>query len=399
MAIPFLDPVLVILLLVITLEWVRRILWVTRYRKTNPPLLPVTFASASAPKISVIIPARNEEKNIGNCLEHIFKQNYPNYEVIVVDDRSSDMTVDILKKFESEGAGRTRGAGKCFFKTVRIEKLPPGWTGKNYAMFAGSRIAAGEWLLFTDADTTHRPLSLATAVSCVFEKKLDFLTLAPETESRSFWEKTIQPLASSCLAIWFSPEKINDPKSDLVLANGQFILVHKTCYEKTGGNEAVRAEVVEDVALARKLKAEGYHVAFLNGIHLYSTRMYSSLKEITTGWKRILVFLFNKDIPAMLHKIFLFLFFSLLPYAALITETALKISGSPQFSPAILYLSLSLCILISAVRFIGNKTVKSDPWYGLLHPLGSLVMVWILLCCIGRVVLNKPSKWKGQHYA
>lgn len=386
MAIPFLDPALKILLAIIGLEWLRRILWVTRYRKANPPLLPVTSAPSSAPKISVIIPARNEERNIGNCLAHILKQNYPNYEVIVVDDRSTDSTPEILKNFGTR------------IRVVRIEKLPPGWTGKNYAMFAGSRITTGEWLLFTDADTTHKPESLSTAMACVLERKLDFLTLAPETESKSFWEKTIQPLASSSLAIWFEPEKINDPGNELVLANGQFIFVKKEAYEKTGGNEAVKAEVVEDVALAKKMKRMGFRIAFLNGIHLYRTRMYNSLKEIKTGWKRILVYLFDKNIPAMLHKIFLFLFFSLLPYAVLITEIAFKIWKPVYFSPTVFYLSLSLCILISAVRFIGNKMVKSNPWYGLLHPLGSLLMVWILLCCVGRVLVKKPSEWKGQHY-
>lgn len=394
MAIPFFNPILTILLTIIGLEWTRRILWVIRYAKTNPPLLPVTSIPASAPKISVIIPARNEEKNIGNCLAHILKQSYPDYEVIVVDDRSTDRTPEILHKFETHKA-----AGETPLRIVRIEKLPPGWTGKNYAMFAGSRLAAGNWILFTDADTTHRPESLLTAMHAALGRKVDFLTLAPETESKSFWEKTIQPLASGSLAIWFSPEKINDPKSGLVLANGQFILVRKACYEKVGGNESVKNEVVEDVALAKRVKAADYKVAFLNGIHLYSTRMYRSLKEIKTGWKRILVYLFNKSIPAMLHKIFLFLFFSLLPYAALIVETALKISGSVHFSPAVFYLSLSLCILISVVRFIGNKMVKSNPWYGLLHPLGSLLMVWILLCAIGRVIMKKPSEWRGQHHA
>jgi chlorobactene glucosyltransferase len=382
--------ILEILLVIIGIEWVRRILWVTRYRKLNPPLSPVTSVPGPLPKISVIIPARNEERNIGNCLRHILKQNYSHYEVIVVDDRSTDETPGIIDGFKKNSSVPLR--------SVRVEKLPPGWTGKNYAMFAGSRIAAGEWLLFTDADTTHQPESLLTAYSTASDKKLDFLTLAPETESKSFWEKTIQPLASSSLAIWFSPEKINDPRSEVVLANGQFIFVKKEAYEKTGGSEAVKEEVVEDVALAKKMKALGFRVAFLNGTRLYSTRMYNSLKEIRVGWKRILLYLFNKNIPAMLHKIFLFFFFSLLPYAVLASEIALKFTGSAHFQPGAFYLSLFLCGLISVVRFIGNKTVRSNPWYGLLHPLGSAVLVWILLCCIGRVVFNRPSVWRGQQY-
>lgn len=339
----------------------------------------------------MIIPARDEEKNIVNCLTSISLQSYPNYEVILVDDRSLDRTPEIAQMFKK--------SFQAPFRVVRIEKLPPGWTGKNYAMFAGSRLAEGEWFLFTDADTTHRRQSLSSAMACAIERKLDFLTLAPETESKSFWEKTIQPLASSSLAVWFSPEKINSPGSARVLANGQFILVRRECYEKVGGNEAVKAEVVEDVALAKKVKQAGFKIAFLNGINLYSTRMYSSLKAIRTGWKRILIYLFDKSIPALSHKLFLFLFFSLLPYFALGYEIWLKSTGSSSYSSLAFYLSLGLCALISVVRFIGNKMVRSNPWYGLLHPLGSLMMSWILLCSIGRVVMKKPSEWRGQHYS
>ena len=349
--------------------WTRRAFWLYSIGKKNSPLKALTDATkSSSPKVSVIVPAKNEEKNIGRCLKSLFVQNYPNYEIIVVDDRSDDATPHLLENFKT--------LSPVPFKIIRIEKLPPGWTGKNHGQHTASKTASGEWLLFTDADTTHKPESVATAVNTALDKKIDFLTLAPETECHSFWEKTVQPLAVSSIALWFPHGK---------LANGQFILVKKDVYEKSGGNEGVKLAVVEDVALAKNVKNSGFRVEFLNGTELYSTRMYSSLQQIKTGWTRIFTHLFEKSIPAILHKIFLFLFFSLLPFALL-------------FYPdlEVLLSALITTVIIIMIRFAGNRMVKTNPWYAFLHPLASLVMLWILLICLWRVLFNRPSPWRGD---
>ena len=382
------------ILLYIFLVWVWRAFWISKLRKLNPPLKPVRLpgprhysigGQASTPKVSVIVPARNEEKNISNCLESLLRQTYANYEIIVVDDRSTDQTPEILKKYPS-------------VKIVRIEKLPPGWTGKNYAMFTGSKAATGSYFLFTDADTTHTSESLQTAVTTALVQNIDFLTLVPETESKSFWEKTVQPLAVSSLTLWFHPEKTNDPNSGVVFANGQFILVSREAYEKVGGNEVVKNEVVEDVALAKKIKQAGFSVKFLDGTRVYRTRMYSSLKEINVGWTRIFTYLFNKNVPAILHKIFLFLFFSLLPFAISGIEKYFYFTHSAYFDKTILLLSAAVAGFIVLVRFAGNKMLRTNPWFAFLHPLGSFVMIWILSVCVTRIVLRRPSVWRGQYH-
>ncbi len=389
-AIPSSNPFLFAAVVWIFLVWIRRIFWLRRSNQGNPPLAPVSQKTVSQEKISLIVPARNEEKNIGHCLTHLFKQNYSPYEIIVVDDRSTDRTPHLLENFKK--------LSPVPLKVVRIEKLPTGWTGKNHAMFAGSKAATGTWLLFTDADTTHEPESLATAAACVTGKKIDLLTLAPRTECRSFWEDLVQPIAVGSLALWFNPARVNDPKSGTVLANGQFILVKKEVYEKVGGNEAVKTEVVEDVALAKKIRTAGFSVQFLNGTRLYSTRMYSTLKEIRTGWTRIYVYLFNKNILSILHKIFLFLFFSIFPFVLLVAEIFLKIKTSSYFDATLFWISFATCFFVVTVRFFGNKILRTNPWYALLHPVGSCVMVWILFSSIGRIVFNRPSKWRGDSY-
>ena len=390
MAILSFDFLTSVLLGFIGLVWLKRVFWMARFRKTHPPLLPSSETNAPSPKVSVIVPARDEEKNITHCLRHLAAQDYLPYEIIVVNDRSTDKTAELV--------GHAAQYSKIPVRLIQIEKLPPGWTGKNYAMFTGSKAAGGEWLLFTDADTTHRPESLPTAVREAVRKKIDFLTLTPEVESKSFWEKTVQPLAAGSLALWFDPDKINDPNSKTVLANGQFILIRKDAYEKTGGNEAVKNEVVEDVELAKKVKAAGYFVQFLNGTRLYSTRMYSSLKEIRIGWTRILIYLFDKKPLPILHKIFLFFLFSCLPFFVLLFELTLKITGRDTFSALLFGASLFVCVWITGVRFFGNKFLKSNPWYAVFHLLGSLVMIWILLTCLERIIFKKPSVWRGDFH-
>ncbi len=382
------------ILLYIFLVWVWRAFWISKLRKLNPPLEPVRLPGPSTPKVSVIVPARNEEKNISNCLESLLKQTYAHYEIIVVDDRSTDKTPEILKDVQ---ASRMPGDIPSL-KIVRIEKLPEGWTGKNYAMFTGSKAATGRYFLFTDADTTHTSESLQTAVTTALTQNIDLLTLVPETESKSFWEKTVQPLAVSSLTLWFHPEKTNDPKSGVVFANGQFILVSREAYEKVGGNEAVKNEVVEDVALAKKLKEACFTVKFLDGTLIYSTRMYSSLKEINVGWTRIFTYLFNKNVPAILHKIFLFLLFSILPFVVCGLEKYFYFTHSAHFDKTILLLSAAVSGIIVLVRFIGNKMLRSNPWYAFLHPLGSLMMIWILSVCVTRIALRRPSVWRGQYH-
>ncbi len=359
------------------------------FLKNHPPLEPAEAAKSGA-KISVIVPAKNEEQNITRCLFHLGAQDYPNYEILVVDDRSTDRTAHLVENFQK--------ISKIPIKLIHIEKLPANWTGKNYAMFTGSKAAQGQWLLFTDADTTHKPWSIHTALQCAQRQDIDFLTLSPETQSESFWEKTVQPLAVSSLALWFDPEKVNDPKNKTVLANGQYLLIKKSVYEAIDGNESVKNEVVEDVELARKARERGFLVQFLNGTHLYSTRMYSCLKAILTGWTRIFTYLFNKNIPALLHKIFLFAFFSLLPFFILLIEATVAVTRPEVFYPRLFLLSAAVCLFIIMIRAAGNRLVKSNPWYALTHPIGSLVMIWILFCCIGRILFNRPSVWRGDQY-
>lgn len=386
MVIPSFNLLLAACLVLAAAEWTRRIFWMARFRRLHPPLVPAS--APRAPKVSIVVPARNEEKNIARCLATLAAQDYPDYEIVVVNDRSTDRTAELV-----DAAAK---ASRAPVRRVDIGKLPPGWTGKNHAVFAGSKAAHGEWFLFTDADTAHRPHCVSTAMAAALGRGIDLLTLAPETECRTFWENVVQPVAVSSIALWFDPVKINDPESGVVIANGQFMLVSRGVYEKTGGNESVKSEVVEDVEYARRVVAAGHTVRFLDGTRLYSTRMYSTLAEIKTGWARIFTHLFKKSVAAVAGKIFLFLFFSLMPFAALAWQVALKAAAPAAHDAGLFALALAVSAWIVAIRFVGNKMVRSNPWYAFAHPLGSVVMVWILSICVWRILANRPSPWRGD---
>jgi chlorobactene glucosyltransferase len=378
------------ILLFILAIWTQRIFWIRRFNKINPPLISSKLMLSNLPKISIIVPARNEENNIIHCLQHLLAQTYPNFEIIVVNDRSSDKTHEILAGFQKKMPE--------IFKIVTIESLPSGWTGKNNGMFQGAKAASGPWLLFTDADTLHKPYSVQTAVEKVLSNKIDFLTLAPEVLCKTFWESTVQPLVIGSLALWFRSEKVNNPDGEVTLANGQFILVKKEAYDKIGGNESVKNEVIEDVELAKKVKAAGYVVKFFNGTLLYSTRMYNSLKEILTGWTRIFTYLFEKNIFSIVMKILSLILFSLVPFALLILQLLYLSFASQYFDKNIFILSCIVSGYISLIRFMGNKMLQCNPWYGFLHALGCCVTIWILLKCLVRIIFNRPSVWRGDYY-
>jgi len=231
------------------------------------------------PTVSVIVPARNEEACLGACLESLVAQVGVAFEIIVVDDGSSD---------------RTRSIAESFPGVLVIEPgpLPPGWSGKNNAVSAGVRRARGEWLLFTDADTVHRPGSMARAVAEVKEQGADLLSYSPEQEVRSFWEKAIMPVIFAELASTYRPAEVSDPKSSVAAANGQYLLVSREAYEAVGGHAARAGDLLEDVALARAIKLTGRRIFFRYGGDRVRTRMYRSFQQLTEGWTKNLVLLF-----------------------------------------------------------------------------------------------------------
>src|SRR6266581_2154047 len=211
--------------------------------------------SANYPLVSIILPARNEERNIRRCVESLLEQSYPNYEVIVVDDGSTDDTSHILENIIQAHPQSNR----LWVQRLRDE-LPAGWAGKPHAIHAGVQESHGEWLLFTDADTWHAPNALRSALSQAIEEQADLMTLGSQQELPTFWERVMMPMAYLGISMLYPPRLVNDPHSTVAVANGQYMLIRHTVYDVIGGyaRPDLRATLLDDRDLARVIKETGF---------------------------------------------------------------------------------------------------------------------------------------------
>ena len=241
--------------------------------------MPVAERSGKKPEVSVVIPARDEEASLWACLESLVSQAGIDFEIIVVNDHSTDRTREIAVSF----------AG---VRVIDAGELPQGWTGKNNAVSCGAKEARGEWLLFADADTTHLPGSLARAVAEAKEHKAEMLSYSPEQIAGTFWEMAVLPVVFAELARQYPPSKVSDPASPIAAANGQFILIRRVTYDAIGGHAAVAGDVLEDVALARRVKAADRKIRFRYAADAVRTRMYRNFAQLREGWTKNLALLF-----------------------------------------------------------------------------------------------------------
>jgi glycosyltransferase involved in cell wall biosynthesis len=236
-------------------------------------------ADDNAPRVSVIIPARNEEAVLGACLESLVGQEGISFEMIVVDDGSSDRTREIAQGFPQ-------------VRLVEASPLPPNACGKSCACAAGARVARGQWLLFTDADTLHRPGSLARAFAEVQEHGAALLSYSPEQEVHGVLQSAVMPVIFAELAQTYRPSQVRDPDDPAAAANGQYLLLAREAYDAVGGHDAISGTLLEDVALARALKRSGRRLYFRYGGDAVRTRMYRDFTSMREGWTKNLALLF-----------------------------------------------------------------------------------------------------------
>ena len=237
--------------------------------------------SADQVRLSVIVAARNEECCIENCLRSLLRQDHPNFEVIAVNDRSTDQTAQILERLATEFAGQ--------LKVIHVTTLAHGWFGKPHALNLAMQSATGEALLFTDADCEYQsPSALRTTVDDLYRRNLDFLSVAARYTMDSLRERVLVPCCSEALLTWLRPERIEDPEWPEAFANGAFILVRRASFEQIGGWGAVRSKISEDLELARLTKRSGQKIGIAYGDDFYETGSYATRRDSWNGWCRIL---------------------------------------------------------------------------------------------------------------
>ena len=362
------------------------LLQVARSRSLDdePPSLPEPL-----PLVSVIVPARNEARNIERCLRSVLSTTYSAVEVIAVDDHSDDATGSIA---------RAMAASDPRLCVLESPPLPAGWFGKQWACATGAAAARGELLLFIDADTWHAPDLLPRAVSAMRTRGADLLSAAGHQEMRTFWERLVQPqIFWMLLARYGGTEGIGRARRpENVIAAGQFMLVRRAVYEAVGGHAAVRDKAAEDLALAQQLVRANYRVAMVMARERLSTHMYASLAELIEGWGKNV---YAAGIDAMpggaLGRVVFPLFLPIVPLAMLGPAVVLVLALIGVLGTA-WFLWSSICLAAGLVWWaLIYRGFEQPAWLTLLHPLGAAVVLYIFLRAIAR---GRRVAWKGREY-
>lgn len=342
-------------------------------------------AADDLPSLSIIVPARNEERNIARCVRSLLASRHSDFELIVVDDRSTDTTRAVLDRIAAEDAR---------LQVVAGAPLPARWVGKPWAIAQGARLARGEWLLFTDADTEHEPLAAASAQRWALDKGYDVVSLLTDQETVGIAERLFLPTILFVIMLGIGAiEDVNDPnKRDVAIFNGQYILCSRGAYIGIGGHEAVKCEIAEDLELARRFKRDGRFRICLAGAHgLVRTRMYTSFLEIWRGFvKNFAVAARGRPFDALAGAALLACVSPLTPLALL----GLLIERQ-WIAAAILALAGASVV---AVAEVGMRASRFRRGSGLAVPLGLAMTLAIFATSLYRSHLGGGVEWRGRRY-
>ncbi len=392
--------------------WSRLFLWshvvgviafyIILWFRTNPnggksdqsKVKPTFNAAATKRSVSIIVPARDEERNIRRCVTSLLEQDYPDYEVIVVDDGSTDGTAALLDEIAQQHPHGNR------LWVLRLRDLPEGWAGKTHALHAGVQEARGDWLLFTDADTWHAPGALQFAVTKALHEGIDLLTLGTQQELPGFWNKVMMPMAYLAISMQYPPRLVNDPASPVAIANGQYILIRRAAYDILGGyaRPDLRNTLLDDRDLARIVKENGFRLQFVDGRELVHVQMYQGLRETWRGWRKS-AFLGSRGGPTfVLLQLIGLPMVSIIPFilpfiGLFVRKSKPGISSGELQSAALLELGPLL-----AYRLWMDKNLKVSWYYAFTHPLAGALFEAILAQSAWRVLRHKGVDWKGRSY-
>jgi chlorobactene glucosyltransferase len=377
------------LLVLVTLVWLTRHIELSRAHKRVVTLRPRDGQGTlpSAPKVSVLVAAKDEEANIGPCVSTWLTQDYGDFELIVIDDRSTDRTGQILRDIQRNHPNGSK------LRVLTVQELPAGWAGKNNAMRLGIENARGDWLLLSDADCRQTcDQTISAAMNYALREQVDLLSVLPVLDTQTVWERIIQPVAGAVMIYWFNPVKVNDPASKAAYANGAFMLIRKAAYEQVGGHAAVRQQLNEDVHMAALIKQKGLRLRVVQNDGLYLTRMYRNFHEMWRGWSRIFYGCFG-TFPRLFVSFLMLSVFSLSPYVTLL--------ASPLAGSAWLWFAAA-----AGFAILGQQTVfwrfyavtGTCPVWALSYPLGAALCLGMTLNAMRRLGGNVTTTWRGTMY-
>ena len=349
------------------------------------------YAISKNPKVSVILPARNEEKYIARCLESLLGQDYPNFEIIAVDDSSSDKTNDIICEYAKKNS--------CIV-TVNAKPKPDGWAGKSWACYEGYLKATGDVFLFTDADTVHSPYTMSLALGHLLRDNLDAITAIPKLLSKDVWTKITLPMLSNFLHSRFSPLRVNNPKTKTGYFFGSFYMITRSTYEMVGTHEVVKHELVEDGALGGRVKEQKFKVKMVRGERYIDAMWSRDFQTLWHGLRRLMISIHSQNkigASMMTIAVFFLLFepFLIMPYSSL----ALYLQ-SDNFIVQILFdINLAtLCIIILANAIQSKFGVFQNPLYAFASPLSAAIISLSFIASILDAKNGGAVNWRDRSY-
>ena len=388
-AIDVFNYIFTAILIGVFLTWISLISSMYKSFTKTPYLDKFENSSNQFPKVSIILPARNEEKFIGKCLESFVNQDYTNYEIMAIDDSSDDKTWEIIEKYAKKSD-----------KVVPIKAAtkPDGWMGKNWACMEGFKRASGDLLLFTDADTTYSKKVLSLAVAHLLSEKLDVLTVIPRLLCLDNITKITLPMLSTFLHSRYSALNVNNPKKGIGYFFGSFYIIKKEIYEKIGTHEKVKHEIIEDGALGKITKESGFRLKMVRGEHLLDAVYSRSSQEMWNGLERLMVPLYHQNKSYAVGVFFAVLFILFIPIPFLI-YSIIFLENSISFIPLLASAILSTSTIFIAAFMETKMGLNLNSVFGLFAPLGGLIVTCGFLSGILQANKSSAVSWRGRKYS
>lgn len=342
----------------------------------------VPTTAHGVPRVSIIVPARNEEENVGQTLAQLFALDYPNYEIIAVDDRSTDRTGEVIDSIAAEVKASR------LLKVIHVETLPAGWLGKAHAMWTAAAQATGDWLLFTDADVLFKPESVRRALVYAEAERADHLVVFPRMIMKSPGEKMMIAFFQTLFVFGHRPWKVADPKTKDHIGVGAFNMIRRSIYEAIGTYQAVRFEIVDDMKLGKLVKEGGYAQRNVFGDDLITVRWAKGAMGVVNNLTKNSFALLSFQWWRVLLSVVALAFLNLFPFVGVILS-----HGSARLPYAVALFSMFSI-------YVGMSRRSSiAPYYFLLHPVSTVLFGYIMLRSMLLALWRGGVVWRGTKYS
>ena len=389
-AVVVIHYILAAVMIAVAVTWAWLIRTIQRTLAKAPLLDEFQAADHTNPKVSIILPARNEEKHLGGCLDSLLSQDYANYEIVVVDDSSQDRTGQIIQDYAKKDPRVIH---------VAARPKPDDWMGKSWACSEGYRKASGTLLLFTDADTKHSGNAVSLAVAHLLSAGLDALTAGPRILCFDFWTRITLPVISTFLHTQFSALRANDPSSGVGYFYGSFFIIKRETYDAVGTHRATRHEIIEDGALGAMVKQSGHKMKVVRGDHLIDAVWARDPSTLWNAIKRTLVPVYRQSRSAAMGIIAAVAFLFVVPLLLLAYSALYTASGyAGADSGVLLWASLAASLLVYAAGIIESRCMQVGVRYAVMTPLGGLVIALGFLSVLIHAKSDTAVSWRNRDY-